>query len=342
MDALRTASAPARVLLALGDAARDCDVRIGHGTGRVRLTLVGGRAVALAGVERAPLGDTLLALGELDLTSQRALLDAADAGSFDKPIGVRLVEAGAASAEAVRHALKLQLYRGIDALLRRPVYALHTQACAAPEARQHEVSVDLAAGVWASLIGIAEALPASVRAGLSGEGALVLGVRGERRVQGLLRAAHSGELAAALAAGQRGRERDVATPAGLLARASAAMLARVLSERPPPELLTLRAILRVLGTVAEPHAQLEDAYALLLRKRRELARNASASTLLDLPGPASAAHVRRALRRLAGKLHPDRFERSDDRLRAVSADVMRALAGAASALDAAASAGSTL
>ena len=343
MDALRTASAPARVLLALSEAAHDGEVRLGHGTGEVCLTLVGGRTVGLGGVDLAPLGDTLLALGELDSAAQRALLDAADAqpGRRDKPIGARLIEAGAVSAVAVRHALQLQLHRGIDAVLRGSYGALRTQACAPRDARGDDVSVDLAAGVWASLLAIAEALPARDRARLAGEGELVLGARGERRVQGLLRAAHSGELATALAA-HRGRERDVGSAIAILSRRPGAMLERALCSRPPSELLPLRASLRVLGLAAEQRAHVEDAYALLLRKRRELARNASASTLLDLPGPTSGVHVRRALRRLACKLHPDRFDRADHRLRVVSADVMRALAGAASALDAATSVRSTM
>ena len=343
MDALRTASVAARVLLALSDAAPDCEVRLGRGSPTACITLRGGRAVAVAGVERTPLGDTLLALGELDASAHPALLATDAPATRGEPIGVRLIEAGAVSPVAVRHALKLQLYRGLDCVLRKPCDALHTQTCGIPRPGRHEVSVDLAAGVWASLLRTAEALPASVRVQLAGAGALVLGSVGERRLQGLLRAAHSGELATALAALRRSGERDVAAVVGLLARAPSTMLDRAISARPPAELLTLRAILRVLGTATDARAHPDDAYALLLRKRRELARNASATTLLDLPGPAtSAAHVRRALRRLACKLHPDRFARADHRLRAVSADVMQALAAAASALDAAASPRSTL
>lgn len=47
-------------------------------------------------------------------------------------------------------------------------------------------------------------------------------------------------------------------------------------------------------------------YPLLLRKRRELRRQASAHTLLDLPEGAGGRDARLALRKLVRDLHPDR------------------------------------
>jgi hypothetical protein len=92
-----------------------------------------------------------------------------------------------------------------------------------------------------------------------------------------------------------------------------------------------RAVLVALG-FATPAVQREDAYALLFRKRRELARNAGPRALLDLPFDADAGGAQRALRKLAGKLHPDRFASEDARLHRVSHEVMGALTQAASTL----------
>lgn len=310
MDALRAASAPARLLLTLSETRRDCDLLVTRGGGRLRLGIVQGRAVSIAGADLAPLGDTLRALGEIDRRAPSALLRAPLPG----PIGARLVALGATSAEAVRRALSLQLAGGVEAVLRGPndALALAARPC---DARACEISIDLAAAVWRALLGIAAALPAHVRAGLAGDDALALSETGRRRVQGLLRAARSGELA----------HDDARGPI------DGALIARALAAEPPRELHALRAILRVLGAVHAPSARADSGYALLLRKRRELARNASASVLLELPGPSSALHVRRALRRLAQRLHPDRFEHGDARLHALSTEVMRALLGAASA-----------
>jgi hypothetical protein len=90
-----------------------------------------------------------------------------------------------------------------------------------------------------------------------------------------------------------------------------------------------RAVLVALG-FAVPAAQREDACTLLLRKRRQLARNVGPSALLDLPIDADARGAQRALRKLAGKLHPDRFASEDARLHRVSHEVMGALTRAAS------------
>lgn len=92
---------------------------------------------------------------------------------------------------------------------------------------------------------------------------------------------------------------------------------------------SVRAVLVALGFAA-PLTQPDDGCALLLRKRRELCRNAGPQSLLDLSQCADAGHARGALRRLAGKLHPDRFQGDDPRLRQVSHEVMGALVRAAS------------
>lgn len=320
MDALRVASSRARLLLALAEAERDCDVLAGRGAGRLRLRLVRGRAVAIAGADIEPLGDTLRALGALDADSARAIVD----DPHGAPIGARLIAAGATSVAAVRSALRMQLFHGVSLLLRWPVGALDPVACSRAESLPNTASIDLTAAVWGGMFRIASELPTYALARLSGTAALTLTELGRRRVQGLLRAEQAGELSLAFQSAR------VAPAAGLSAP-TGDVLARALAADPPPDVYAARAILRVLGSVLDAKTN-EDAYALLFRKRRELSRKASATALLDLVGPTSDAHVRRALRRLAQKLHPDRFESADDRLRAVSAEVMRGLSSAASEL----------
>lgn len=70
-------------------------------------------------------------------------------------------------------------------------------------------------------------------------------------------------------------------------------------------ILTLRT-LRLLGAiVAKP--DYSAPYSLLLRKRQQLRNSASPRVLLDLPAGASLSQARKALRKLARQLHPDRF-----------------------------------
>lgn len=90
--------------------------------------------------------------------------------------------------------------------------------------------------------------------------------------------------------------------------------------------------LRVFGALTAPT---RVRYALLLRKRAELRRRANAHELLDLD-PTSHVHKdapRRALRRLALHLHPDRLgPDAPESARVLSTEVMRALTRAAASL----------
>jgi hypothetical protein len=83
----------------------------------------------------------------------------------------------------------------------------------------------------------------------------------------------------------------------------------------------------VLGAASEA-VLATDSCSLLLRKQREIRRRAGPRALLDLPPHAHAEQARPALRRLASKLHPDRFHAAEPSLRAVSSEVMRALSQA--------------
>jgi hypothetical protein len=314
-----------------------------------RLSVASGRLLAIAGVDHAPLGDTLLALGALDAQSQRGVLGRAEGGM---PIGARLIAAGATSSAAVSCALEVQLADGIHTLLRWPATRVELRRDSRPHQAsrgasaypvENRVTIDVAGAVWSALWVIASELPLPLRAQLSGSTALKLTGAGKRGVRGLLRAIDAGELGAAFRRRGflRSRADEARAPSANDARPgsldcapsalSAAALEAALDAHPDAEHHALRAVLRVLGAAIERPAH-EDAYALLLRKHRQLSRNASASALLDLPEAASAEHARRALRRLAQKLHPDRFQAGDARLYAVSNLVMGALARAENTL----------
>jgi hypothetical protein len=354
MDALRVAAPLARLLLAVGEAGCQGEVAVSQRGRAARLSIAGGRLAAITGVDHAPLGDTLLALGALHPDSQRAVLGQQASGS---PIGARLIAAGATSSAAVACALEVQLAEGVHALLCWPATRVElVRTASVRHARQargatsrfdtpgatagfdtpspaaaHAVTIDVAGAVWSALWVIASELPAALCAQLSGTSALLLTSAGRRRVGGLLRAVEAGELGAAFRRRAFARRLRPGQVDSLPAVLSAAALAAALRADPGADQHVLRAMLRVLGAAIERPVP-EDAYALLLRKHRQLSRNVSASALLDLPEAASAEHARRALRRLAQKLHPDRFLAGDARLYAVSNAVMGALARAENTL----------
>jgi hypothetical protein len=92
--------------------------------------------------------------------------------------------------------------------------------------------------------------------------------------------------------------------------------------------------LSAFGALApEPDTRMH--YALLLRKRAQVRRRANALELLDLePGRHSRDAPRRALRRLAARLHPDRLgPDAPESARALSHEVMQALTRAAFSLE---------
>jgi hypothetical protein len=82
---------------------------------------------------------------------------------------------------------------------------------------------------------------------------------------------------------------------------------------------------KLLEAIAAP-APARRPYALLLRKQRQLRRRAPSHVLLETREDASPAESRRALRRLAVALHPDRFgEGTPPPIRRASTEVLAAL-----------------
>ncbi len=90
--------------------------------------------------------------------------------------------------------------------------------------------------------------------------------------------------------------------------------------------------LRVVGACGPPEPR--EGYAVLLRKTRQLRQGARAAELLDLPATARGRDARRALRRLASAVHPDRFgDGTPDAIQRASHEVMSALLRAQRGLD---------
>lgn len=84
--------------------------------------------------------------------------------------------------------------------------------------------------------------------------------------------------------------------------------------------------LKLLGAAAPRNGA---SYPLLLRKRQQVRRQASAHVLLDLPEGAGGRDARRALRKLVKDLHPDRFgEETPPALRRASGEIVIALVDA--------------
>jgi len=85
-------------------------------------------------------------------------------------------------------------------------------------------------------------------------------------------------------------------------------------------------MLKLLGGAS---GRANGSYPLLLRKRRELRRQASAHALLDLPEDAGGRDARVALRKLVRDLHPDRFGAgTPPALQRASGEIMTALVNA--------------
>jgi len=318
MDALHAAAPLARLLFALDEAKHDGDLWLTRCGGQARISLIEGEIVSVAGVEGEPLGDLLMAHGELDVARERSL-----GRTSAMRIGARLVAVGAASSAAVERALSRQLVRRLAQLLRGPVTSLRLAPRLRLEGPSVSWRVGAAAATWAVLLATADELPEALLTQLAGSGCAALTPVGERRVSRLLALQRAGMLTSLLGALGARAKLD-----GVLA----ALQAR--PNEPHAALLPLRASLRALGLLEASgggHSK-QAGYALLLRKRRELLRNESARTLLDLPGSAGPEQARRALRRLARTLHPDRYEASDARLRALFGETLSALSRAEHAL----------
>ncbi|MFT3922504.1 MAG: J domain-containing protein [Myxococcales bacterium] len=293
MDALRAAVPLSRLFLALADSERQAEVRVRSRSKVARVHVVRGAVVAIEGVDGELLGDSLLRQGRLDTEKHR---DALSGSPPSGQVGAWLIEVGAASPDSVGAALAAQLEARFAALLRwaDPLFEL-LPARAVVLSSPH-VSVAIPHVVWLGLSAIAHDLPLAQLSALAGDTALKLTSAG-RRIVATWEPAERNELEGWLARAPQGAARIP------------------------------RAVLRALGAAVDSSFD-GDACNLLLRKQREIRRRVGPRALLDLPSHAHSEHARPALRRLAQKLHPDRFQALEPGLRAVSERVMSALSQA--------------
>lgn len=294
MDALRSAVPLSRLFLALAGSERLVEVRVRTRSRTANVRIDRGAIVSIEGVDGEPLGDALLRAGSLDQTRHQAALAARPPTGR---IGPWLVEIGAASLHDVGSALEAQLEGRLAQLLRwpEPLFEM-VPVRANVRIEGPEPRVGLTSAVWRGLSALCRELPAGQLSALAGDNALKLTSSGRRIVAALERSEHV-ELEAWLA------------------------------RSPQSAWRAQRAVLRVLGAAVDATFD-GDACNLLLRKQREIKRRVGAHALLDLPSHARSEHARPALRRLAQKLHPDRFQALEPALRVASQEVMRSLSQA--------------
>lgn len=317
MDHHESATVLARALLALARAGAtgSLDVLARGRSAEVAFEAGFPAFIALRGEEDPCLGDSLFREGAFD--TERHLTALAQGGPVGR-VGAWLVESGATTEEALAQALEAQVRRRLSRLLSWEGIDLAFRA-APPGAggarveppppgpkRPRRVAETLVLEAMRTALA---PLPLVLVRRRLGDGLLVLTPLGKQLLG----------------------------PAELLPeeRAFAPLLER---GAPVDELLgaaggrskALRGLLalRLLGAAAPPSPG-GKAYRLLLRKQRQIRMAADPRSLLELPVDSGPAQARRALRRFAKDVHPDRFGGvAHPALREASAEVLVALVAA--------------
>lgn len=293
----------ARVLLTLGRRCATGELEVESGGGRRGIVTL--RRGGIARIDHADggarvLGDLLAADGALE--RELALDDTGRVGV--EPIGRYLVRTGRISRGAVEHALRKQMRGRLRTLFgwERPRLGFR-----ALEENATDVAIPVGEAVIDALRDVA--------------------AREE------LAKPHRGSSSESYALTAFGRELLSGVPLRPEEAAVAAMLDRAVSPaalseamRGNARALRFVAMLRRIGAAESLGGS--GSYSLLLRKRQELRRSPDPRTLLGIGPTDSPAEARRALRRLARDLHPDRFEGADAGTRHLSAEVLRALVAA--------------
>ena len=274
--------------------------------GRATIAIREGRVIAVdAPLVAAPrLGRVLVQAG-----IERDAIERVASEQHGVKLGDAVVRAGLVGQGAVSHAIRLQLRARVRAIARWPAIELRFEHSVEPRAHAHAMPVrvgELMLGAMREAIALHDA--SDVRAKLD-SGPLVLTSVGLRLIDG---APLWPDEHAASALLRRG------TTCAALERAGAAT----------PRALRFVLALRWLDGAAPPPAS--ASVALLARKVREVRRGTSAHALLDVPRGASPEETRRAWKRLAGSLHPDRFQSGGpDAISRASEEVASAINGAA-------------
>lgn len=305
MERLPGATALARSLLSLSRSQATGVLRIDAADRQARVSIVDGtpRAIATAFAADDLLGDLLVRSGSVD---PRAHAEALSDGGPDGPVGEWLVSTGLAEKSAVAHALRIQLRGRMVRLFGwgslRLTFDPGSADVGVALVDEPLPTRDLVLAAMREVVR-SESLIA-IRKRL-GDAPLVLTPLGQEL---LASAALYPEEAAMLPVLRRGAE-----PAAILA---------VGAESPRAHRMLFA--LRMLHAVAPPPPA--ASFRRLLEKHRQVRRSASSQQLLELASGARGDRARRAFRRLAGELHPDRFESAaDPAVRKISSEVMQAL-----------------
>lgn len=308
MDRLPAATSLARALLALSRAGATGVLEVSAVARSARVAVMDGipRAAALEPGDDLTLGDLLAREGALDAAAHARALER---GAPPGPVGSWLIDTGAATAPAVAWALRRQLERRVGRLFewtgaeyrfRRGPPEIGTAHVAEP--------IPTADVVLSAMREAVRGVPVVAARRRLGDGLLVLTRLGETLVKDAALWPEEATMVPHLRAGAS--VDTVLGATGHSARAIRGLYA-----------------LRVLSAAAPPRAE-GRAYGVLLRKRRQLRRAIGTSDLdlLDLPPSAKPHEVRRALRRLAHVVHPDRFGASEpEAVHDASREVMTAL-----------------
>jgi hypothetical protein len=315
MESLTAAVALGRGLLALERGRRSGVLRVRTELCACRIDVVEGVVRAIGSVPGAELtlGDALIADGSLDVPAHAHAVAGFDASGTR--IGDWLIERGVASRPAVEAALRRQLR----------ARAMRLFACERVDVRfDRDAQNDLAA--VAEPIATVDLVLAAMRARVRDWP--------EARARSLVKSEALQLDPRFYALRQAVLWPDEAVVMHLLARGTTLREVREAGAG-SARAMRLLAVLALLSVLRVPAAY-ERTYALLLRKRGQLRHGDGARALLDLPSDADAAEARRALRRLARRVHPDALgPGASDALRRASSEVMSALIDAERAVRAA-------
>jgi hypothetical protein len=302
-SSLPGAAALARGLLILARSGRSGALTIHASRATAKVGVRDGRVVAMRidPDDGDSLGAALRRMGAWD--EERA--KRAGAPPLGTPVGTWGIAVGATSAAAVSCALRQQLRRRIDRLfaLEPHELSLSSGSCdvGVPQIAEPPTSAELIVSALRERVQDEPLL--TVRRRL-GDGMLVLTPIGK-------------EL---LASAVLWPEEQAMVP---LLTAGASVDAVVAATSGSPRAQRTLYALRMIGACGPPEPR--EGYAVLLRKKRQLERGARPAELLEVAPGSRGPNTRRALRRLASVVHPDRYGDAPDAIRAASHEVMTAI-----------------
>jgi hypothetical protein len=304
MDACPQVVSLARTLLALWRANASGVLHITAGGKQCRIALSHGAArAATASGDSALLGDWLLRRGALDLHAHAAALRDGPPGCL---VGSWLIERSVATRGAVEHALSDQLRARVLSVFRWRDLTF----------RFDNTETDIGAYGPEQPIPLGELALAAARAAFD-EAAFAALLR-EQAERSMVPSAFGRALVDEPATFTCGALPDLLRSGAPLEQLAEAC------QNSAADLRTLGALCWLAAIV--PAADGGSSYGLLLRKRVQLRRRASAAELLEVDRNARHGASRKALRRLARHVHPDALgPTAPPLLRAVSGELMQAL-----------------